>query len=63
MQVVSKIFEAYDNFIATGAKNYKITPKGTYEFIGFTKEGIQIEIHMTKNGVINTARPVLGDII
>jgi hypothetical protein len=37
-QVIGKICEAYDNFIATGAQNFEITPKGIYRLWGYTSE-------------------------
>ncbi len=58
-KVISKILEAYDHFIKTGAKNYELKPSGKYLVTGFTDEGIKIEMYITKKGQITTAYPVL----
>ncbi len=57
-KVISKIFEAYDNFKAGGATNYTITERGTYKFEAYTNEGIKIQFDITANGQINTCYPI-----
>jgi len=56
-KVISKIYEAYDNFIKSGA----IAPEkgGKYIIDGLISEGITIRIFITKNGRIVTAYPKL----
>lgn len=60
-KVISKIYEAYDNFKASGAIPTK-NPRGTYKFTAHTNEGIKIEFDITKNGVVNTCYPVIEQI-
>jgi hypothetical protein len=57
-KVVTKIYEAYDNFIANGALTYELTRDGKYLIKTFTNEGIKIEMYMTKTGQITSAYPV-----
>lgn len=59
-KVINKIFEAYDNFKTSGATDYIITERGTYEFTAYTNEGIKIQFDITKNGVINTCYPIVN---
>lgn len=56
-KVISKIYEAYDNFIKSGA----IAPEkgGKYIVEGLISEGITIRMFITKNGRIVTAYPKL----
>ncbi len=49
-KVISKILEAYDHFIKTGAKNYELNRNGTYTVTGFIDEGVKIQMYITKNG-------------
>ena len=57
-QVVAKIYEAYDNFIKSGAQNFEKTAQG-YDCIGHTNEGIQIQFHITKTGEVSSCYPIL----
>jgi hypothetical protein len=57
-KVISKIYEAYDNFIKHGAKA-ELLPSGKYKCIGEVFEGIKIEFYVTKSGKIVTAYPLL----
>jgi len=59
--VVSKIYEAYDNFIKSGATGY-IEQGNKYVIRGKIKEGIEIEMYITKNGNIVTAYPILESV-
>lgn len=59
-QVIEKLYEAYDDFIKSGMKNWKELPGGKYEFYGYTSEGIKIEFYMTQTGKITTCYPVLN---
>jgi hypothetical protein len=57
-KVISKIYEAYENFI----KNNDIPksqPNGTYKIQSCIQEGIEIEMYITKKGKILTAYPIL----
>lgn len=56
--VISKIYEAYDNFIKSGATGY-IEQGGKYIVDGVVSEGITIRMFITKNGRIVTAYPKL----
>ena len=57
-KVISKIHEAYNNFLKSGEK---AIPKdgGKYVIRGLIEEGIKIEMYITANGVITTAYPIL----
>jgi len=55
-QVMSKIFEAYDNFIKNGAKFIEI-PGGKYFIESKTNDGIDIVMYITKKGLITSAYP------
>jgi hypothetical protein len=57
-QVISKIYEAYNNFIKSGVQPI-LEKNQQYRISGFTQEGINIEMFITKNGVISTAYPIL----
>lgn len=57
-KVVNKIYEAYNNSIKSEA-TLKAERDGKYLIKGFTSEGIEIKMHMTKNGVITSAYPIL----
>ncbi len=57
-EVVRKIGEAYDDFIKSGAIAKKESG-GKYIISGFTSEGIEIEMYITKNGQITTAYPIV----
>jgi hypothetical protein len=56
--VISKIYEAYDNFIKHGAQA-ELLPSGKYKCIGEVLEGVKIEFYITKSGKIVTAYPLL----
>jgi hypothetical protein len=58
-KVISKILEAYDDFIVKGAKTFELCSDGKYEFEGLTSEGIKIQLYLTKNGQITSAYPLL----
>jgi hypothetical protein len=58
-QVISKILEAYDNFIAEGAKAYELCKDGKYKIEGLISEGIKIRMYVTKSGHITSAYPIL----
>jgi len=57
-KVVNKIYEAYENFIKNGAI-VKEERGGKYLINGFTSEGIEVEMYITKKGQIATAYPVV----
>jgi hypothetical protein len=57
-KVVDKIYEAYNYFVKSKAA-LKTERDGKYLITGFTSEGIEIKMHMTKNGVITSAYPIL----
>lgn len=57
-KTISKIHEAYDNFIKNGATAY-VEKRGKYVLQGMTEEGIKIEMYITRNGQILTAYPVV----
>jgi EndoU nuclease-like protein len=57
-KVISKIYEAYENFVKSGAKDFVIRD-GKYVIRGAIEEGIEIEIRVTLGGKIVTAYPVL----
>jgi hypothetical protein len=57
-QVMNAIFEAYDNFKASGAKGV-LKSDGKWLIEGVTKEGITIEMYVTQNALITTAYPIL----
>lgn len=57
-KVVSKIYEAYDNFIKSGAIP-ELNNKGKYVINGYTNEGIEIQMFITKNGQMATAYPIV----
>jgi hypothetical protein len=57
-KVISKIYEAYEHFINNGAMSY-IEKDNKYVIKGMIKEGIEIEMYITKNGNIVTAYPFL----
>ena len=56
--VVTKIYEAYDSFVKSGAPLIA-QPNGKFKIQGFIKEGIEIEICITQKGEILTAYPLL----
>jgi Bacterial EndoU nuclease len=60
-KVVRKIYEAYEEFKNSG-RTPKSIPNGTYKIKGFTKEGIEIEMVITRKGTIKTAYPKIGDL-
>jgi hypothetical protein len=57
-KVISKIAEAYNNFLKSGATNFT-EHGGKYIVEGITNEGIKIRMHITKNGVITSAYPLI----
>lgn len=56
-KVIGKIYEAYENFIKSGAI-IKKEAGGKYIISGFTNEGIEIEMYITKKAQITTAYPI-----
>jgi hypothetical protein len=56
-QVITKIYEAYENFIKSGA--IAEIEKGKYLVRGFTNERVTIEMYITQKGHIVTAYPIL----
>ncbi len=58
-KVISKILEAYDHFTNNGSKNYEQLPNGTYLVTGLIEEGIELEIHITKEGQMTFIYPLL----
>ena len=58
-QVIDKILEAYESFKRSGI-NARLAPDGKYEIIGLTQEGIQIKMHITQNGIIKSAYPIVN---
>jgi hypothetical protein len=56
-QVISKVYEAYNNFVKSGLEAE--LKNGKYLIKGFTDEGITIEMYITTSGHIKTAYPVL----
>lgn len=60
-QVMDAIFEAYDNFIESGAKPTAIT-KNNYVLQGNISSGHIIEMICTLDGTIQTAYPILNKI-
>lgn len=56
--VVKKIYEAYYNYIKSGAP-LKLEKNGKYIVHGLTNEGITIEMHITQKGLIKTAYPIV----
>ncbi len=57
--VIDKIYEAYENFIKSGAT--PLEKKGKYIIDGTTKEGIDIRMFITKNGHLKTAYPIITE--
>ncbi len=55
-EVADKIYEAYYNFINSGAP-LELGRGGKYVVKGYTSEGIKIEMHVTQKGLITTAYP------
>jgi hypothetical protein len=58
-KVISKIYEAYENYIKSG-RIPTLGPSGKYIIRGFIEEGIEIELCITQKAKILTAYPVLG---
>jgi hypothetical protein len=59
-EVISKIYEAYDNFIKENAVA-ELKPDGKFRLQGLTNEGVTIEMYITQQGKITTAYPkILG---
>ncbi|HLW73211.1 MAG TPA: EndoU domain-containing protein [Candidatus Babeliales bacterium] len=58
-QVIDKILEAYESFKASGI-NAHLARDGKYEIIGLTQEGIQIKMHITQDGIIKSAYPIIN---
>jgi hypothetical protein len=56
-EVADKIYEAYYNYIKSGA-TLELGRGGKYFIKGFTNEGIKIEMYITQKGLITTAYPV-----
>jgi len=57
-KIINKIHEAYQEFIMSG-RPFIPQKNGTYKVIGVIKEGVEIEICITKKGRINTAYPLM----
>jgi hypothetical protein len=57
-KVISKIYEAYENFTQSGAIA-KNELGGKYIIRGITQEGIEIEMFITKDGQMTTAYPIV----
>jgi hypothetical protein len=57
-KVVNKIFEAYRNAIKSGGK-LELNNEFKYPIEGFTNEGLEIMMHITKKGHITTVYPVI----
>jgi hypothetical protein len=57
-KVMHKIFEAYDNCLQSGIKPV-IRPDGKYRLQGYTSEGIEIEMIITKDGTMKVAHPTM----
>jgi hypothetical protein len=57
-KVIHKIYEAYDHFLQSGAKAI-LQSGGTYKLVGYTSEGIEIEMIITKTGRLTTAYPII----
>jgi hypothetical protein len=58
-KVISKIYEAYDNFIKNGGSPDLMRDR-KYKVEGFTQEGIKVVMHITENGLITSAYPKLN---
>lgn len=57
-KVISKIYEAYDNFVNSGAKDW--AKRGEkYVVEGSITEGVKIRMFITKKGLITSAYPIL----
>lgn len=56
--VVSKIYEAYNNFINNGGI-LTLEKDGKYIVEGLTNEAITIRMHITQKGLIKTAFPII----
>jgi hypothetical protein len=57
-KVISKIYEAYENFVKNGGIP-KLEHNGTYKIQSCIQEGVEIEMYITKKGKILTAYPIL----
>ena len=57
-KVISSIYEAYDNFISSGQLAV-LSGDGKYKISSIIKEGIEIEMCITRKGKIVTAYPIL----
>jgi hypothetical protein len=57
-QVIAGICEAYDNFKKSGASEI-VFRGGKYTVIGITNQGMEILMHITENGLIASAYPIL----
>jgi hypothetical protein len=57
-KVTNKINEAYDNFKKSNTAPI-LNCKGRYTIRGFTREGIEIEMIVTKDAEIQTAYPII----
>jgi hypothetical protein len=55
-QVINCIYEAYDNFVEKGCA-FEALGNGKYKVEALTKQGIKIEMYVTKNGLIASAYP------
>lgn len=57
-RIAASILEAYEEFVASG-RLADLRSNGVYKLQGFTKEGIEIEMYITKNGLMKTAYPIV----
>lgn len=57
-KVIEKIYEAYEDFKNKGAEAH-VMQDGKYLIKGLTKEGIEVEMIITKDATIKTAYPTL----
>ena len=57
-KVINSIHEAYDSFIKSGMAPF-VESNGKYRIEGYTKNGIQVRMYITKKGLITTVYPLL----
>ena len=57
-EVIEKIYEAYANFINSGATP-ELSKNGKYIINSATNEGIEIRMYITKKGQMTTAYPII----
>jgi hypothetical protein len=59
-EVISKIYEAYENFIKSGVIP-ELGNDGKYKIRALTNERIKIEMHITQKGHIKSAYPIIKE--